>query len=456
MNEGDFSCLPAPSSNVSSRRRVYREFALSVVCRKWSQSGRKNMKDSKSTAQTLDIDDRDDIDLIELMVSLYKARLTIGLTSLVFALASFAVTVFKPYQYEGRLPVYPLNQLETIGFTDWNNRLRIIASGSANYPKSSGLENDAPAPSVQISNVPLTTLPQVTSRTLYNEFSTHFSRLKEVRQAIRANAGEIFGSIEDPKVLTDREIQLSQSFKFRKTENSSEIVFTIPGPQLGTKIIDEALNNLFTTTKQNSLRLIAAKLELARQTRENRVTSIRNELVALENEYDLNKQRALKILREQADIARKLGYAKPLDANDARYENIDNRYPQTLKPFYNTLYTQGYLALEEQIKKIESREEIRQTPLSASVDPILFYKYLLEADDTIEQLAAVAAELPYHDPAFSLVKYDLSELTFQKKGSDLMTIIASVFLGIIVGCIAALTKNAFATRRKPVGSLEQD
>ena len=374
------------------------------------------MKDSKSTTQTFGVDDRDDIDLIDLIVSLSKARLTIVLTSLVFALAGFAVSVFKPYQYDGRLAVYPLNQLETVGFTEWNNRLRMIVSVSANYLKSSGLGNGAPAPSVLKSNVPFTTLPQVTNQTRYNEFSTHFARLSDVRQAIWANSGEIFGDIEDPKVLADREIQLSQSFKFRETENPSEIVFTISDPQLGTKIIGDALKNLFTATRQNSIKMIATKLELARQ----------------------------------------LGYTKPVDADDAKYEKMDSRYPQKLKPFYNTLYTQGYLALEEQIKKIESREEILQTPLSASVDPIFFQKYLLETDDTIKQLAAVAAELPYHDPAFSSVKYDLSELTFQKKGSDLMTIIASAFLGIIVGCLAALTKNAFATRRNSVGSLDHD
>lgn len=358
-----------------------------------------------------------------------------------------------PYQFEGKLRVYPLNQIEMSDFTEWNNRLATITSEFDNNSYYLSLKDYPSVYPPHTSRIVFESPPQVKSHVLYKEFKERFERLMDVRLTIRANSEMIFGHIEDPKVLMDRELKLSKSFKIKELEDQvSEIVFTISNPSIGRKIIGDALRNLITTARQDNIDLITINLATANQARKEALTAIDSQLTALNFEYEMNERRALQILREQADVARQLGYAKPIYAEKLKLMDIYNRHLQMTEMFFSTLYEHGYLALEEQIRKIESREETKKIPMLGSFGFLSIQKQLLEADDSVEKLTAAATRLPYHNPSFTMVKYDLTELTFKKKGSEMLTIVVCAFLGIIVGCIAALTKDTIMKRRNGIAS----
>ena len=90
--------------------------------------------------------------------------------------------------------------------------------------------------------------------------------------------------------------------------------------------------------------------------------------------------RSLTLLREQADIARKLGieipaYTIPFSPRQAQNHEVPALGLDTFESYY---FMQGYSAIEKQIDNIEQRDEDQNSAFVADIDQLVLDRIIAE------------------------------------------------------------------------------
>ena len=381
-----------------------------------------------------------EIDLLDLLVILWKWRITLVLSVFVSAGVGVLLALAHTPTYKGEVRVHQLNGTEMTGFDAWNQGVRV-----ANRPSAimvSDILTGGTPPAVDLSSI--------TSKSLANTFNASYQRGDALVAALRKHSAAVQNFNGDEEELDLMLSGLANDFALKEDAKSGKvnIVFTTSDKAESSKILSSTLDLISSNSKAEILRSIQSKLEAAGLSRELELDRITTEFEGYSRLYEARQARSLTLLREQAKIARELGienpaYAMPPSSRQAQSREIPDLSLDTFESHY---FMQGYRAIEKQISNIEQREDSQSSTLVAEIDQLVLNRTLVEKRNILEMMTPLTEKLPLHDQDFSLVRVDLGRTKFESDRSRRLIAIFVTLIGVLITAFSILTSDAVKRR----------
>ena len=381
-----------------------------------------------------------EIDLLDLLLILWKKRITLVLSAIVFSGLGVILALAHTPTYKGEVQVHQLNEIEMAGFDGWNQGVK-FASRSALATTGGTLIglNDTG-----------TDLSSITSKSLADIFKASYQRGDALESALRKHSAAVQnfnGGEEELNLMLSGMVNDFALKEDSKSRNVS-IVFTTSDKAESFKILSSTLDLISTTSKSNILRSIQSKLEAARLSRTFELDRITTEFEGYSRLYEARKARSLTLLREQAVVARELGietpaYSTPPSSQQAQSREIPDLGLDTFESHY---FMQGYRAIEKQISNIEQREDNQNSTLVAEIERLVLNRTLIEKYNIAEMMTPLMENLPLQDQDFSLVRVDLGKTKFESDGSRRLIAIFVTLIGMLVAVVFVLVSDAVKRR----------
>ena len=152
--------------------------------------------------------------------------------------------------------------------------------------------------------------------------------------------------------------------------------------------------------------------------------------------YDLKTEAKVNFLREQAKIARviNLRNGELLSQSYVNGSTVVNASSQE-----EPVYLRGYLAIEQEIELIESRQSpssfVSQTPAIEEA------RLKLLQDTTLTRAKQLFANTPIGTERFTAAIYDINALGYKSKTKTLLVLILAGLLGGMLGVLVLLMRN---------------
>ena len=154
----------------------------------------------------------------------------------------------------------------------------------------------------------------------------------------------------------------------------------------------------------------------------------------------------LAFLAEQASIARKLDIKKNI-IQPQTVINTTDLAKTNLKIEGNPFYLRGYIAIEEEMRLINTRNN--KTSFMEKIYELEQRKRVLEQDKTIQRANDLFAITPIKQDAFKATSVNISATTYVNDNSTLYYFVAIILSGMI-GVVYVLIVNSFASRKKTI------
>ena len=168
----------------------------------------------------------------------------------------------------------------------------------------------------------------------------------------------------------------------------------------------------------------------------------------VKKDYDRHTKDRLAFLTEQAAIAKKLDIEKNTIASQRfSTQNTFVTNVQTDAPFY----LRGYLAIEEEIKQMTSRND--KNAFTDDLYKLEQQKRDLEQDETVKRAIELFNKTPLNQSNFQATIVKVATTDFEENNKSQLYYILTIVLGSIGGVVYVLIANAFKNRRiNPVSS----
>ena len=380
-----------------------------------------------------------EINLLDLLQILWASRIILALSTIVFSSLGILFAIAHTPVYEGKVRVHQLDSTETAGFDAWNEGVRFTSLVTRTNPETdTGGEF-------------LVALPEITSKSLADTFTSSYQRGDGLKDALRkhSTAAQNFDGDEQ-----DFELMLNEMLNnFALTEDAKSrevnIVFTTTDKKESLKILSSALGLISKNSKADILNSIHSKLEAKKLTRKFKLDRITTEFEGHLRLYEARKKRSLTLLREQADIARKLGieipaYTIPFSPRQAQNHEVPALGLDTFESYY---FMQGYSAIEKQIDNIEQRDEDQNSAFVADIDQLVLDRIIAEKNHITDMMMPLWEKLPLHDQDFRLVRVDLAKINFEAISDRRLIVILFTLAGLLITLVFILISDAFKKRR---------
>ena len=381
-----------------------------------------------------------EIDLLDLLLILWKKRIILVLSAIVFSSLGVLLALTHTPTYKGEVQVHQLNEIEMAGFDAWNQGVRVASLSAPTMTGGTlaGLENTS------------TDLSSITSKSLADTFNARYQRGDALVAALRRHSAAVQNFNGDEEELDLMLNGMLNNFALTEDANSGEfsIVFTTSDKAESFKILSSALDLISTNSKSDILRSIQSKLEATGLSRKLELDQIAAEFEGYSRLYAVRKERSLTLLREQADIARELAIETPSYAISpaSRQAQSLETPPSRLDSFESQYFLQGYRAIEKQISNIEQREDSQNFPLVAEIDRLVLNRTLVEKRNILEMMTPLMQKLPLHDQDFTLVRVDLGKTKFESDGSRRLIAIFVTLVGLLITVLLILANAAIRRR----------
>lgn len=376
---------------------------------------------------------RDEINLLDLMLILWKKRITLLISAAVSAVVGVLLALDYTPTYKGQVQLHPLNEVEMAGFNAWNQGVK-ISNRQAPTLASDILLGESHA-GVELSSI--------TSKSLADAFIANYERGDSLVAALRMHSTAVQNFNGDEAELSLMLSEMAKNFALEEGDNSAnvKIVFTTSNKAESFQILSSALDLVFSKTKADKLRSIQSKLEATELSRRLELDRIRKKFEGYMRLYEARKERSLTLLREQAEIARELGIETP----DRQTQGQEMPAP-SLGLFESNYFLQGYRAIDKQISNIEQREDNQNPNLVDEIDQLVLDRAIMQARNILEMMTPLKEKLPLHDPDFRLVRVDLSSTTFESDGKRRLIAILVTLVGMLIAVVFVLASNAMKRR----------
>lgn len=364
----------------------------------------------------------DEIDLIELFQTVWDGKWII----ISFVIAS-VVGVFG----------YQLTQ-PTPNFTATTEIMPITTSDAERYRASNGLG-----------------FFEVTRSQLLNLYIEQLEERSLFEEAIRTFELVEADNYENEQFFNEAVVALASSIEFLPPLNANEakkgdvrrfwtVVFKYNDADKWKNVLTSVDSNATEAVRSTLLRFFATSLSVARQNRDFELEDINTLMANALADYETKAANKLAFLREQAEIARKLGVAKStIEAQTFSAQNGMVANIKTDTPFY----LRGYEAIEKEVELIESRENTH-----AFIDGLLELeqkKREIEQNRTLERAESLFNSTPIMSSTdFSAVAVTVEATDFETQNKQTLILALAIVLGGMLGVMYVLTSSAIKHRKK--------
>lgn len=361
-----------------------------------------------------------DVGVFEVIEVLWQGKLIIILTT-VLALVLAGILYFSvPRTYESTLDIEPVRQ------ADFANFQGLIASELFPY----------------------------TRQTLFEEFISYLSNT-ELLIPVALESG-VVDSVPGNEALSRRNARLFvQSIDFSRPETGEPMVrMRVRAGNL------DALDRFVAMALQRANARFAERIRFEIMQRINaeetrrlaQIAGLEVEIAARRETEESLRQDGIEILRKQAEIARLLDLAKPLEVGSTTEEPQGDGVSVQVSSGNQPAFMQGYLALEEQIRQLETRENA--DPFVAELRQLQQQVYLLRNDPDMKFQVRLLEESALNDPQNAeLVQYDIVRAAARKVFPSVTVFAPTAFvLGLLIGVSIVLWRahGRADDRAKPV------
>lgn len=222
----------------------------------------------------------------------------------------------------------------------------------------------------------------------------------------------------------------------------------VPLIRMSVRSNDPAKLRLFVTTihamakQQFSSQLhleITNRLNAKKEAKDIEARVIVNEMQARRDKAEAERKDGIERLQQQAQIARLLDLDKPLGVRTTTTPpQTDGVSVQILGTEGGAIYLQGYLALEEQIKQLKTRQN--NDPFVAELRQLEQQEFQIRNDPTIPRLTEIVERLGWAAPeGVDVAHVDTANLTARKVFPRLGVFAPlGVLLGFLIGVALVL------------------
>jgi LPS O-antigen subunit length determinant protein (WzzB/FepE family) len=382
--------------------------------------------------------DIDEINLIELMYTLWEGKWKIAVAVIIslIAVISYESTKTKTKKnFTAITEIKPVSTLELNKFIEFNNVMT-----NTNTKSEGTFERADVAGRVN----------KITSLRLLNIYINVLNNKSVFEDAIRK-----FNLLEASQYNNEQEyseaiIRLSSSIKILPPSDSDERLATsyhtinfihhdaekwksilgyvneFTNKLVKKNLVDEVNNSLLFLTNQKKYQLEDISIK------------INNYLI----DYEREISDQLAYLKEQSEIAKKLGIVKnTIEVQTFGNQNALLSNVQTDSPFY----LRGYEAIDKEIELIRLRKD--KKAFIKGLFKLEKRKREIEQDKTIERIKLVLqSNLLISNNQFNAASINTVTTKFEYKDNKIMPMIV-IIIGLIVGILYVLTSNAFQSHR---------
>ena len=395
--------------------------------------------------------DNDEINLIELTYIIWKGKWKIAAAVVISYIAVISYQSNQTNDFTAITEIKPISSLLLKKYSSFNN---LITSSSAPI-----ITTDANA-NIAITNDNTTNLvgviPKITRESFFNIYIDILQDRSLIQDGIRKFNLLEASQYSDEQEYNEAIIKLASSVKILtpliskekngKLENSYhtiEFVYDDVEKWISVlKYLDEVINKLVKKTllmEYNNL-LLSLK-EKKKYELEDISTKINNNLI----DYEREMSDHLSYLKEQSEIAKKLGIAKStVEVQTFGNQNALLSNIQTDSPFY----LRGYEAIDKEIELIESRNN-KKAFIQGLFD-LEKKKRAIEQDQIIERTKlAISSVLLLDNDKFSAATIDAITTKFEYKNNknNKKSRLLAIAIGLIVGVFYVIITNAFQLNR---------
>jgi chain length determinant protein (polysaccharide antigen chain regulator) len=350
----------------------------------------------------------DEITLSQLVSGILAFKLTIIAAVLLSLLASAIIYFVVPRTYEAVTEIHPARQTALAPY------LNLVAAGAFPYDRAR----------------------------LFQEFTSYiqdYSLRKKVAEGIISRSGK---SEQDYQRELDTFARKGISFS-TASRGPETLSMKIRGddPQVAIELTAGMLREANTEFAQQINNEIKAKIAADTENRAAEIERLQTEIAARRKAQEARRQDDIERLTEQAKIAHLLGIAKPIGLPEQQSPTGAGTsiYVQTAGE--QPIYLNGYLAIEEQIGQLRSRQD--NDPYVAELRDLERRIFQLQNDKSPERIASLLKASRLGEPASpALVQYDLAAVTATKVFPRAnMFGIAAVGIGLLAGLAIAFARS---------------
>lgn len=374
------------------------------------------------TAPVLNTDYDGEIDLLELLETVWQGKATILATVVTWLLLAAAYVVFWPTTYQGLLTVSETPQKVITDFISINEQ---IAKNS--YDKKTDL------------------ISLINKKSLFSEFIIEFNDYQEIIAAIKAHSSVYQGYQGSQKEQHELVIALAKQFSLqspnqKRQETQWFVSYKWHSVEEASKILEQALKQINANIKKttlSNLKKLVTNLKLRQQLA---VENLNRKLDDQAKKIELQIQRKLLYLGEQAAIARQLNLAKGATSSGGGGA-------VTMQSNSTPMYLRGYQAIEKELQLIRDRGKEKNYSLDKNY--IFLQEQLIDWKNNInaQQLQQIIDTIPF-DTKTLWVSYDIALIDIKGKKKLALLLSLALFGGIISGSLWVLLRSALYKRKR--------
>jgi len=182
-----------------------------------------------------------------------------------------------------------------------------------------------------------------------------------------------------------------------------------------------------------------------KQKRDFEIEDLNTQIENVKQDYEETTKNRLAFLAEQASIARKLDIKKNI-IQPQTVINTTDLAKTNLKIEDNPFYLRGYIAIEEEMRLINTRNN--KTSFMKQIYKLEQRKRDLEQDKTLQRANNLFANTPIKQDAFKATSVNISATEYVADDKAILYYILAIILGGIIGVVYVLIANSFANRKK--------
>ncbi len=376
----------------------------------------------------------DEIDLLSLIQTIWDGKWKIVFIMAFSLLLVFGFNIVKPnITFTARTEIKPITSFEFDQYSLFNSSLKVIEKEE----EKKGVKKKIGLNIFEITQKSLLNLyvEEIEERSLleagiekYNLFNKdNFDNEVEYKDAIEKFASEI--EVVRPKKKKN-ETRLYHVLKAEYNDKDKWKKLLIFVNNETNRKVKASIINRFETI----VSIQDQKKDFALEDLEIKINNIKSD-------YDRYAKDRIAFLDEQASIARRLDIKKNTIASE-RF-NAQNTFVTNVKtdtPFY----LRGYLAIEEEMKLIASRND--KNAFTKNLYKLERERREIEQDRTIQRAVALFNKTPLNQTDFKATIVKIATTDFETKNKKNLHYALAIVLGSIIGVIYVLLVNAFRNR----------
>ena len=194
--------------------------------------------------------------------------------------------------------------------------------------------------------------------------------------------------------------------------------------------------------KASIINRFSTVISIQKQKKDFALEDINIKIDNVKNDYDRYTKDRLAFLTEQAAIARKLDIEKnTISSQRFNAQNTVLTNVKTDTPFY----LRGYVAIEEEIRQITSRND--KKAFTKDLFKLEQQKRTLEQDETIQRAVNLFNKTPLTRNEFKATIVKVATTDFEINNKRNLYYALAIILGGIIGVVYVLIANVFKNRR---------